>query len=144
MLRMRIWGAPPETVDCADLGDGLQVVAMGSVMVYEPRSQYQFGIKKIIPIRDGISSLKLKRLREKLDGEGLFSQDRKKPIPCLPSKVGIITSKNSAAIRDILTVEAFPLPPATAIPCISGAKAIFGAPVVTVVVPDECQSNPRA
>ena len=93
-----------QTVDCADLGDGLQVVAMGSVMVYEPRSQYQLGIKKIIPIGDGISALKLKRLREKLDGEGLFSQDRKKPIPCLPSRVGIITSKNSAAIKDILTV----------------------------------------
>ena len=77
---------------------------MGSVVVYEPRSQYQVSIKKIIPIGDGISSLKLKRRRETLETEGLFSQDRKKPIPCLPRKIGIITSKDSAAIKDILTV----------------------------------------
>ena len=89
---------------CGDLGDGLQVVAMGSVMVYEPRSQYQLSIKKILPIGNGISSLKLKRIRDKLEAEGLFSQDRKRPIPCLPSKVGIITSKDSAAIKDILSV----------------------------------------
>lgn len=89
---------------CNDLGDGIQVVAMGSVTAYEPRSQYQLTIKKIMPIGDGVSSLKLKRLREKLEGEGLFDEDRKKPIPCLPGKVGIITSKDSAAITDILTV----------------------------------------
>ncbi len=63
-----------QTAGSGDLDDGLQVVAMGSVTLYEPRSQYQFGIKKIIPIGDGISSLKLKRLRDKLEAEGLFSQ----------------------------------------------------------------------
>ena len=89
---------------CSDLGDGVQAVTMGSVVVYEPRSQYQLSIKRIIPIGDGISSLKRKRRREKLEAEGLFSQERKKPIPILPSKVGIITSKDSAAIKDILTV----------------------------------------
>lgn len=93
-----------QTVGCTDLGEGLQVVAMGSVVVYEPRSQYQLSIKKVIPIGNGISSLKLKRLRDKLEAEGLFGQDRKKPIPCLPRKIGIITSKNSAAIKDIMTV----------------------------------------
>jgi exodeoxyribonuclease VII large subunit len=51
---------------CSDLGDGVQAVTMGSVVVYEPRSQYQLSIKKIIPIGDGISSLKRKRRREKL------------------------------------------------------------------------------
>ena len=89
---------------CSDLGDGVQAVAMGSVVVYEPRSQYQLTVKKIIPIGDGITSLKLKRLKDKLEAEGLFSQDRKKPIPTLPRKIGIITSKDSAAIKDILTV----------------------------------------
>lgn len=87
-----------------DLGNGIQIVATGSVTSYEPRSQYQLNIKKIIPIGDGKSSLKLKRLREKLEAEGLFNQDRKKPVPLLPRKVGIITSKDSAAIKDILTV----------------------------------------
>jgi exodeoxyribonuclease VII large subunit len=93
-----------QTDGCSDLGNGIQVVAMGSVVVYEPRSQYQLSIKKMIPIGDGISSLKLKRLRDNLEAEGLFSQERKKPIPILPRKIGIITSKDSAAIKDILTV----------------------------------------
>jgi exodeoxyribonuclease VII large subunit len=89
---------------CNELGDGMQVVAIGSMTTYEPRSQYQLIIKRIIPIGDGVSSLKLNRLKEKLEGDGLFNQDRKKPIPRLPRKVGIITSKDSAAITDILTV----------------------------------------
>lgn len=89
---------------CNDMGDGIQVVAMGSIMVYEPRSQYQLNISKIIPLGDGIISLRLKRLKDKLEGEGLFSQERKKPLPLLPRKVGILTSKDSAAITDILTV----------------------------------------
>jgi exodeoxyribonuclease VII large subunit len=93
-----------QTKDCGDLGEGIQVLAMGSVTCYEPRSQYQLNIKKIITIGDGIYSLKLKRLRDKLEGEGLFSQDRKKHIPSLPRKVGIVTSKDSAAIKDILSV----------------------------------------
>jgi len=87
-----------------DLGNGMQIVAMGSVTSYEPKSQYQLNIKKIIPIGDGKSSLKLKKLREKLEAEGLFNQDRKKPIPLLPRKVGIITSKDSASIQDILSM----------------------------------------
>jgi len=93
-----------QSEDCEDLGDGLQVAAMGSVMVYKPRSQYQLNVKKITPIGDGISSLSLKRIRDKLEAEGLFNQESKKPIPSLPNKVGIITSKDSAAIKDILTV----------------------------------------
>jgi exodeoxyribonuclease VII large subunit len=89
---------------CNNLGDGLQIVAMGSLTGYEPRSQYQLNVNKIIPIGDGLSSLRLKRLREKLEGEGLFDPERKKPLPRLPRNVGIITSKDSAAITDILTV----------------------------------------
>lgn len=93
-----------QTEGCSDLINGIQVVAMGSVVVYEPRGQYQFSIKKVTPIGDGISSLKLKRLRDNLEAEGLFSLEIKKPIPILPRKIGIITSKDSAAIKDILTV----------------------------------------
>ncbi|VVB68777.1 Exodeoxyribonuclease 7 large subunit [uncultured archaeon] len=77
---------------------------MGSVMIYKDRSQYQFHIKKITPIWDGSSSLNLKRVKDKLEAEGLFNQERKKPIPRIPRKVGVITSKDSAAIKDILTV----------------------------------------
>jgi exodeoxyribonuclease VII large subunit len=95
---------PLQTEGCSNLEEGIQVVATGSLVVYEPRSQYQLSIKKVMKIGNGISSLKLKRLKEKLEAEGLFNQDRKKPIPRLPRKVGIITSKDSAAVRDILSV----------------------------------------
>jgi exodeoxyribonuclease VII large subunit len=87
-----------------DLGNGIQIVAIGSVTSFERRSQYQLNITKIIPIGDGQSTLKLTRLREKLEGEGLFKQERKKPIPILPRKIGIITSKDSAAMKDIMAV----------------------------------------
>jgi exodeoxyribonuclease VII large subunit len=93
-----------QETDYDNLGDGLQVVAMGSINVYEPRSQYQLSIKKIVSVEDGVSSRELQRLKEKLDKEGLFDQGRKKPIPLLPRKVGVITSKDSAAITDILSV----------------------------------------
>lgn len=90
--------------DCDDLEDGLQVRAQGYLTVYEPRGQYQLNITKVAPIGAGIFSQNLNRLREKLEGEGLFNQDRKKPIPRLPRKIGVVTSKNSASINDIWTV----------------------------------------
>jgi exodeoxyribonuclease VII large subunit len=91
-------------VGCSDLANGIMVLAFGSVTVYEKRSQYRLMINKITAIGDGVSSSELRRLKDKLEREGLFRQDRKKPIPRLPRKVGVITSKDSTAIRDIRTV----------------------------------------
>ena len=87
-----------------DLDDGLQVLVKGAITTYEPRSRYQFNITQILPVGEGISLLRLKRLKEKLAKEGLFDESRKKPIPILPRKIGIITSKNGAALKDILKV----------------------------------------
>lgn len=88
----------------SDLRNGIQIAAVGSVIIYEPRSQYQLKISKIEPLGDGVLSLKLKRIKAQLEEEGLFSQDRKRYIPRLPRKVGILTSRDSTAIKDILTV----------------------------------------
>lgn len=87
-----------------DLCDGIQIVAMGSMTTYEPRCQYQLNIKKIIPIGNGARALRLRQTEENLEKEGLFDESRKKAIPKLPRKIGIITSKDSAAITDIFTV----------------------------------------
>jgi exodeoxyribonuclease VII large subunit len=89
---------------CSDLGNGIFVVASGSLTIYEKESKYQFIINKITTIGDGFSSSELKRLKDNLEREGLFSSDRKKPIPRLPRKIGVITSKDSTSIRDIRTV----------------------------------------
>ena len=87
-----------------DLDNGLQVLVKGAITTYEPRSRYQLNIIQILPVGEGISLLRLKRLKEKLAKEGLFDESRKKPILILPRKIGIITSKNSAALKDILKV----------------------------------------
>lgn len=87
-----------------DLGNGIQIVAKGSLTSFAPESQYQLKIMKIAQVGEGNTSLETKRLKEKLEGEGLFNHDRKKKVPPRPKKVGIIASKNSKAIQDILNV----------------------------------------
>jgi len=87
-----------------DLGNGTQIVARGSLISFESRSQYQLKITKITKIGEGKHSLETKRLREKLEDEGLFDDDRKMKVPAKPKNIGIITSKNSEAVQDILNV----------------------------------------
>lgn len=84
--------------------DGLKVVAMGRVSLYEARGQYQFYIERIEPKGLGALQLAFLQLKEKLEKEGLFDLRRKKPIPKFPHVVGIVTSPTGAAIRDILNV----------------------------------------
>ncbi|MBE6903778.1 MAG: exodeoxyribonuclease VII large subunit [Ruminococcaceae bacterium] len=84
--------------------DGMKVIALGRVSVFARDGQYQFYIENMIP--DGIGDLNLayEQLKEKLASEGLFSLERKKKIPKIPSTVGVITAPTGAAIRDIINV----------------------------------------
>ena len=84
--------------------DGMKVVILGQVRVYERDGQYQFYATRIIPDGVGELSLAFNALKEKLQNEGLFDESRKKPIPYLPNRIGIITSPTGAAIRDIYKV----------------------------------------
>ncbi len=86
------------------LKDGLKVVVFGKLSVYEQRGQYQFYIERIEPKGLGALQLAFLQLKEKLDQEGLFAQERKRAIPKFPRAVGIVTSPTGAAIRDILNV----------------------------------------
>lgn len=83
--------------------NGMKVLLAGYLSVYERDGQYQLYVQEMQP--DGLGSLHLalRQLREKLEGEGLFH--RKRPIPLLPRKVGVITSLSGAALRDIITVS---------------------------------------
>ena len=86
------------------LRDGLQVVAYGSVSVYEPRGQYQLNVKTLVD--DGVGALQreYEALRRRLSEEGLFDAARKKPIPLMPATVGFVTSPTGAAAQDFMRI----------------------------------------
>jgi exodeoxyribonuclease VII large subunit len=84
------------------LTDGLAVLVHGSIDVYGPRGQYQLIAEKIAPSGMGALELAFRQLREKLEKEGLFDPDHKKPIPTFPLTIALVTSPTGAAVRDIL------------------------------------------
>lgn len=83
--------------------NGMKVLLSGEVTVYEQGGQYQIYVKTMQP--DGIGDLYLayEQLKERLEKEGLFSPEHKKPLPKFPNTVGVITSPTGAAVRDIIT-----------------------------------------
>jgi len=84
--------------------DGLAVICRGKISVYEPRGEYQLILDYMEPKGIGALQLAFEQLKEKLEKEGLFDPARKKPLPLLPKRIGIVTSPTGAAIRDLLNV----------------------------------------
>jgi len=84
--------------------NGLKVICFGKISIYGPHGQYQIIVEKIEPQGIGSLQLALEQLKKKLQKEGLFCAEHKRPIPYLPSKIGIVTSLSGAAIKDILKV----------------------------------------
>lgn len=84
--------------------DGMKVIVGGQITVFERDGQYQLYAQQLVPDGIGELSLAFAQLKEKLEGEGLFDETRKKPLPVLPKTVGIITSATGAVLRDIITV----------------------------------------
>jgi exodeoxyribonuclease VII large subunit len=84
--------------------DGLKVVARGRVSVYEPKGEYQIVCEYLEPQGYGALQLAFEQLKGRLQDEGLFDQARKRGLPALPRKIGIVTSLDGAAVRDILKV----------------------------------------
>lgn len=84
--------------------NGLKVVCFGKVSAYGPRGQYQIIVERIEPKGIGSLQLALEQLKKKLEKEGLFAEEHKRPIPYLPATIGVVTSLSGAAIRDILKV----------------------------------------
>jgi exodeoxyribonuclease VII large subunit len=84
--------------------DGLQVVVRGRVTIYEERGELQISAEYIEPKGAGSLQLAFEQLKAKLEAEGLFAAERKRPIPSLPSRIGIVTSAQAAALRDILNI----------------------------------------
>ncbi len=92
--------APPRQ----SLVDGTQVQVYGTVTVFEARGQYQLNVQILQPRGVGLLQAKFEALKRKLEAEGLFAPERKRPLPKFPRRIGIVTSPSGAAIRDMLNV----------------------------------------
>jgi len=84
--------------------NGKKVLARGRISLYESRGEYQFIVDGLRDAGEGLLQQLFEQLKKKLDAEGLFSTERKKPLPPFPLRIGVITSPSGAAIRDILQV----------------------------------------
>jgi exodeoxyribonuclease VII large subunit len=84
--------------------DGLEVLIRGRVSVYEPRGSYQLYVESMEPMGAGALQKAFEDLKIKLQKEGLFALDHKKPLPFLPKKIAVITSSTGVAVRDMIQV----------------------------------------
>jgi exodeoxyribonuclease VII large subunit len=84
--------------------NGMAVVVRGRVTIYEDRGELQISAEYLEPKGAGALQIAFEQLKAKLEAEGLFDSARKKPIPSLPQRIGIVTSPQAAALRDILNI----------------------------------------
>jgi exodeoxyribonuclease VII large subunit len=84
--------------------DGMKVLARGQLRVYPPRGAYQLSVQVLEPLGKGSLQQAFEELKEKLEREGLFAQARKRPLPMLPRRIGVVTSPTGAVLKDILRV----------------------------------------
>lgn len=87
-----------------DLRDGLEVLAAGSIQLYEGRGQHQLVIDQLQPKGIGPLELAFRQLQKKLAAEGLFDAERKRPLPRFPRRIALVTSPAGAAVRDMIQV----------------------------------------
>src|SRR3954447_11357771 len=129
------------------LADGAQVQVFGTVTVFEARGQYQLNVQIIQPRGVGMLQAKFEALKRKLEAEGLFAPERKRPLPHWPRRIGITTSKQGAVLHDLRTVigRRYPLAELVLAPCqvqgaaaartvVAGIQALEAAGVDVIVV----------
>ncbi len=106
--------------------DGLEVLALAEASLYAPRGELQLRVAVMEPRGRGALQLAFEQLRRRLEAEGLFDPARKRPLPEVPRRVGVVTSRGAAALRDVLEVagERFPSVPLLLAPAgVQGAGA---------------------
>jgi exodeoxyribonuclease VII large subunit len=86
--------------------DGMHVLVRARVGLYEPRGEFQLVAEHMEPAGEGALQREFERLKAQLDAEGLFAQERKRPLPRFARRIGVITSATGAAVRDVLSVMA--------------------------------------
>ncbi len=114
--------------------EGMQVEARVNVSLYEPRGDFQLNVETMRPGGLGALYEAFAKLKAKLEAEGLFAEERKRPLPAFPTQIGVVTSPQAAALRDVLTtlkrrmpgipVVLYPTPVQGRGACLSIAQAI--------------------
>ncbi len=107
-------------------GDGMRVIARGRVSVYEASGQYQLYVQDMQPDGVGALALAFEQLKTRLAAQGLFDQERKRPLPACPQRIGVVTSPTGAAVQDILQIISRRWPVAEVVLCpvlVQGEKA---------------------
>jgi exodeoxyribonuclease VII large subunit len=114
--------------------NGMKVIIFGSVSLYNKDGSYQFYITDMQP--DGVGALNLayEQLKEKLQNEGLFSTEHKKPIPQFPEKIGVMTAPDGAAVRDIFSVLKRRYPVAEIVFCPVAVQGASAAPEIAKAI----------
>jgi exodeoxyribonuclease VII large subunit len=94
------------------LEEGMAVRCRGRLTLYEARGKFQMSVVAIEPTGAGALALAFEQLKQRLGAEGLFDEARKRPLPFLPRRIGVVTSASGAVIRDIVhvTQRRFPVP----------------------------------
>ena len=112
------WFKQRQPINANDITNGMKMLALGKISLYQPRGEYQFIIEKMETAGEGDLKRKYEELKQKLFNEGLFDREKKLEIPTLPKKIGVITSPSGAAIRDVLSIlkRRFPLLPIVIFP----------------------------
>ena len=128
------------------IADGQLVRCRGRLTIYEGRGKFQFSLVSIEPAGAGLLALAFEELKRKLSAEGLFAEGRKRALPFLPRRIGVVTSASGAVIRDIVRVahRRFPVPvllsptpvqgDGAAVSIIAALRAVAAVPDVEVVI----------
>jgi exodeoxyribonuclease VII large subunit len=103
-----MWKSDAERVKF-DVRDGMELLATGRVAVYATQGKYQLYVTRLQPLGQGALELAFKQLHARLEGEGLFAFERKRPLPTYPSRIALVTGRATAAVQDMLKVlQRFP------------------------------------
>ncbi len=124
------------------LQDGMEVEVHGRIGVYEISGQYQLYADQIRPVGEGALYQEFMRLKSMLEAEGLFDPERKRPIPMLPRKIGIVTSATGAALRDILNTLRRRLPIVDVLLAPSPVQGIEAPPALVKAIQSLVRQSP--
>jgi exodeoxyribonuclease VII large subunit len=124
------------------LQDGMEIEVHGRIGVYEISGQYQLYADQIRPVGEGALYQEFMRLKAMLEGEGLFDRERKRPIPMLPKRIGIVTSATGAALRDMLNTLRRRLPVVEVLLAPSAVQGVEAPPALVKAIQSLVRQSP--